>query len=308
MSILRSVLLAGSQSAWLRRQAPRFWFVRKSVARFMPGESIDDALGAAAHLRDLNIRTIFTFLGENVTEPSEALKVKDHYLMVLDRIRESGLPTEISVKLTHLGLDLSQDLCYSNLARLVERAGTKSVVWIDMESTAYVDATLGIFHRARRAWPNVGVCVQAYLHRTAKDLETLVAIGAAVRLVKGAYKEPPAVAIQDKRDIDDNFFILAKRMLSPEASAAGMRAAIGTHDSRLIRRIQDWALTNPVATKGLCEFQMLYGIQRNLQLELAREGWKSVVLIAYGSYWFPWFMRRLAERPANALHVVRNLF
>ena len=256
----------------------------------------------------MNIRTIFTFLGENVTEPSEALKVKDHYLMVLDRIRESGLPTEISVKLTHLGLDLSQDLCYSNLARLVERAGTKSVVWIDMESTAYVDATLGIFHRARRAWPNVGVCVQAYLHRTAKDLETLVAIGAAVRLVKGAYKEPPAVAIQDKRDIDDNFFILAKRMLSPEASAAGMRAAIGTHDSRLIRRIQDWALTNPVATKGLCEFQMLYGIQRNLQLELAREGWKSVVLIAYGSYWFPWFMRRLAERPANALHVVRNLF
>lgn len=308
MSVMRSVLLAGSQSAWLRRQAPRFWFVRKSVSRFMPGENIDDALRAAAQLREMSIRTIVTFLGENVTEPSEALKVKDHYLRVLDRIRESGLPTEISVKLTHLGLDLGQDLCYSNVAQLVERAGTKSAVWIDMESSPYVDATLQIFHRARKDSPNVGVCLQAYLHRTAKDLEALVSIGAAVRLVKGAYKEPPKVAIQSKRDIDENFFALAKRMLSPEASAAGMRAAMGTHDPRLIRRIQDWALTNQVAINGLCEFQMLYGIQRNLQLELARGGWKSVVLVAYGNHWFPWFMRRLAERPANALHVVRNLF
>ena len=132
-------------------------------------------------------------------------------------------------------------------------------------------------------------------------------IGAAVRLVKGAYREPPVVAIQNKRDIDENFLALAKRMLSPEASAVGMRAAIGTHDPRLIRRIQEWALANQVAKNGPCEFQMLYGIQRNLQLDLARDGWKSVVLIAYGNYWFPWFMRRLAERPANALHVVRNL-
>lgn len=308
MSIMRSVLLAGSQSAWLRRQAPRFGFVRKSVSRFMPGESIDDALRAAAQLREMNVRTIVTFLGENVKEPSEALKVKDHYMLVLDRIRESGLPTEISVKLTHLGLDLGQDLCYSNVAQLVERAGPKSIVWIDMESSSYVDVTLQIFHRARGAWPNVGVCVQAYLHRTAKDLETLVPIGAAVRLVKGAYREPPEAAIQNRRDIDENFFALAQRMLSPEASAAGMRAAIGTHDPGLIRRIQEWALANQVAKAGPCEFQMLYGIQRNLQLNLAREGWKSVVLIAYGNYWFPWFMRRLAERPANALHVVRNLF
>jgi len=308
MSVMRSALLAGSQSLWLRRQAPRLWFVRKSVARFMPGEGIDDALRAAAQLREATISTVVTFLGENVAEASEASKVKDHYLSVLDRIREWGLPTEISVKLTHLGLDLSRDACHSNFMQLVERAGTNSVVWIDMESSPYVDRTLEIFRLARREYSNVGVCLQAYLHRTGKDLEALVPSGAAVRLVKGAYREPPDVAIQAKCDVDENFFVLAQRMLSPEASASGVRAAIATHDPRLVRRIQAWVRENQGGKGVSCEFQMLYGIQRNLQMELAREGWKSVVLIAYGNFWFPWFMRRLAERPANALHVLRNLF
>ena len=308
MSVMRSVLLAGAQSVWLRRQAPRFWFVRRSVSRFMPGEKVEDALRAAADFREKKIHTVFTCLGENVTEPREATAVKEHYLTVLDRIRELGLPTEISVKLTHMGLDLSHDLAYSNFAQLVERAGKESVVWIDMEASNYVDPTLELFHRARRAYPNVGICVQAYLHRTGKDMEALVKMGAAVRLVKGAYREPPEVAIQRKHDIDENFFQLTQRMMSPEARAAGMRAAIGTHDPRLIRRIQEWATADQIPKDGPFEFQMLYGIQRNLQLELAQQGWKSVVLIAYGDYWFPWFMRRLAERPANALHVVRNLF
>jgi proline dehydrogenase len=308
MSVMRSVLLAGSESAWLRRQAPRFWFVRRSVSRFMPGESVDAALGAAADFRDKKIHTIFTCLGENVTNPAEAEKVRDHYLMVLDRIREVGLSTEISIKLTHMGLDLSRDLAYTNFAQLAEHAGASSVVWIDMESSPYVDATLELFRKARRAHPNVGVCVQAYLHRTAKDMEELVAMGAAVRLVKGAYRESPEVAIQKKQEIDENYFKLTQGMLSPEARAAGMRAGIGTHDPRLIRRIQEWAQANQVPKDGPFEFQMLYGIQRHLQLELAQQGWKSAVLIAYGDYWFPWFMRRLAERPANALHVVRNLF
>ncbi len=308
MSVMRSVLLAGADSAWLRRQAPRFWFVRRSVSRFMPGEKLDDALRAAAQLREQKINTIFTCLGENVTSPDEATAVKEHYLMVLDRIREAGLPTEISIKLTHLGLDLSHDLAYSNFARLAERAGPNSVVWIDMESSPYVDATLNLFYRARAAYPNAGICVQAYLHRTAHDLEKLVAMGAAVRLVKGAYREPPQVAIQRKPEIDENYFRLAQRMMSEDARKAGMRAAFGTHDPRLIRRIQQWAESNRIPKNGHFEFEMLYGIQRHLQLELAEQGWKSLVLIAYGDYWFPWFMRRLAERPANALHVVRNLF
>ncbi|MBI4164189.1 MAG: proline dehydrogenase family protein, partial [Acidobacteria bacterium] len=252
--------------------------------------------------------TVLTCLGENIKDACEAAKVTNHYLMVLDRICEAGLETEISVKLSHMGLDLGKNLCYSNFTQLIERAGQKSMVWIDMESSPYVDCTLEIFHRARREYPNVGVCVQAYLHRTAEDLEALVAMGAAVRLVKGAYREPPDVAIQRKKDIDENYFTLAQRMLSREARAAGMRAAIGTHDPRLIRRIQEWALANQIPKDGHFEFQMLFGIQRKLQLQLAQEGWKSVVLIAYGDYWFPWFMRRLAERPANALHVVRNLF
>jgi len=305
---MRSILLAGSESAWLRRNAPRVWFVRKSVSRFMPGESAEDALRAAAALREQGIGTVFTNLGENITEASQTDKVADHYVMVLDRIRELKLETEISVKLTHLGLDLSRDLCSSHLKRLIEHAGEKSIVWIDMEASNYVDITLELFHCVRRSYPNVGICLQAYLHRTAKDLDALVPMGAAVRLVKGAYREPHEIAIQAKSEIDENFFKLATRMLSPEARAAGMRAAIGTHDPRLIRRIQEWALSNEVGKNGSCEFQMLYGIQRNLQLELAQDGWKSIVLIAYGDYWYPWFMRRLAERPANALHVVRNLF
>ncbi len=305
---MRSVLLAGAQSVWLRNTAPRFWFVRRSVSRFMPGEKVDDALRSAAEFRTRKINTVFTCLGENVTTPAEATKVRDHYLGVLDRIAELELPTEISVKLTHMGLDQSHELAYSNFAQLVEHAGLKSIVWIDMEASNYVDATLDLFYRARSSFPNVGVCVQAYLHRTAKDMEKLVAMGAAVRLVKGAYREPAEVAIQRKHDIDENYFQLAQRMLSPEARSAGMRAALGTHDPRLIRRIQDWSEANKIPRDGHFEFQMLYGIQRQLQLELADQGWKSVVLIAYGDYWFPWFMRRLAERPANALHVVRNLF
>lgn len=308
MSVMRSVLLAGSQSVWMRRQAPRLWFVRKSVARFMPGETVDAALVAAGGLRDQGLGTVFTCLGENVTDAAEAGQVARHYLMVLDHIREQGLPTEISVKLTHLGLDLDLDLCSSLLAQLIKRAGRASVVWVDMEASNYVDATLEIFRRARHAYPNVGICLQAYLRRTEKDLASLIPLGAAVRLVKGAYREPPEIAFPEKKQIDDSFFALSQRMLSDEARRAGVRAAIGTHDPRLIRRIQEWAESQSLHKSNCCEFQMLYGIQRTLQLRLVEEGWKSIVLIAYGSYWFPWFMRRLAERPANMLLMVRNLF
>jgi proline dehydrogenase len=308
MSLMRSMLLAGAQNAWLRRQAPRFWFVRRSVARFMPGETVDDALAAAARLRDQGIGTIFTYLGENVTDASEAAHVTDHYLMVLDRIRAANLTTEISVKLTHLGLDLGGELCYANVVKLIERAGAASLVWIDMETSNYVEATLKIFRRARRSYPNVGVCLQAYLHRTREDLESLIPLGAAIRLVKGAYREPPEIALSLKKEIDENYFQLSRRLLSEEARRAGVRAAMGTHDPKLIRRIQEWAESNQLSRNSAVEFQMLYGIQRDLQLQLAREGWKSIVLIAYGDYWFPWFMRRLAERPANTLLVVRNLF
>jgi proline dehydrogenase len=304
MSIMRSVLLASAQNQWLRKQAPRYSFVRRAVSRFMPGETADDALAAARELRDKGIGTVLTCLGENTTDPAEVANVTRHYLEVLERISSLGLPTEISVKLTHLGLDLSTELCYSHLKQLIERA--KSVVWIDMESSEYVDRTLELYRRARQAYPNVGVCLQAYLYRTADDLASLIPLGPAIRLVKGAYQEPPHLAFPRKKDVDENFFALTKQLLSDEAQRAGARAAIATHDRELIRRTIEFATASGLPKESY-EFQMLYGIQRAEQVRLAQEGYRSIVLISYGAYWFPWFMRRLAERPANVLFVLRNL-
>ena len=307
MAVIRRILLAGSQSRWLREQATGYRFVRRAVSRFMPGEEAEDALAAARELQKAGLATMFTKLGENITDQAEADRVAAHYVEVLHRIRALAVPTEVSVKLTQLGLDLSPELCYRNLQRIVECAGPGSVVWIDMEASNYVEITLELSRRARTAYPNVGVCLQAYLYRTTADLASLLPLGLAIRLVKGAYREPPSIAFPRKKDVDGNFFALARQLLSPEARKAGVRAAIATHDPRLIRRVQEYAASTGLTKKDL-EFQMLYGIQRGLQLELAREGWRSLVLIAYGSYWFPWFMRRLAERPANVWFVLRNLF
>jgi proline dehydrogenase len=307
MGISRSILLAASQSNWLRERSKRYRFVRRTVSRFMPGEGLDDALAAARDFQDHGMATVFTHLGENVTNPDEVGKVAQHYLGALDRIQALQLPTEISVKLTHLGLDLNSDICYANLQRLIERAGAKSTVWVDMEASTYVDATLKLYRRARSANPNVGVCLQAYLYRTEDDLAALMPLGPAIRLVKGAYMEPPSIAFRRKKDVDENFFSLTKTLFGEEARRAGLRAAIATHDVVLIRRIQELANSIRLA-KDSFEFEMLYGIQRAEQFRLAQEGWRSTVLIAYGSYWFPWFMRRLAERPANVGFFLRNLF
>ena len=306
MSVMRNFFLACSQSRWLREQAPKYWFVRRTVSRFMPGEDLEDALSAAAMLRGKGIGTVFTQLGENVTSASEADAVTNQYQEVLGRIPERGLNTEISVKLTQLGLDLSPELCLANFLKVVRKEDLSRVVWIDMEASPYVDRTIEIFRQARATFKNVGICLQAYLYRTEKDIENLLPLGPAIRLVKGAYMEPPDLAFPRKKDVDENYFKLASRLISREARAAGVRAAFATHDRALIRRITQFAESQQVG-KDQYEFQMLFGIQRAEQLRLAREGWRSMVLIAYGSYWFPWFMRRLAERPANALFVVRNL-
>jgi proline dehydrogenase len=307
MGISRSILLAGAQSKWLRQRATRYHFVRRTVSRFMPGEELDDAVAAARDFQTHNMATIFTHLGENVTSADEVEKVAQHYLGVLDNIQTLQLPAEISVKLTQLGLDVDSDLCYANLQKLIERACVTSTVWIDMEASPYVDATLRLYRRARTAYPNVGVCLQAYLYRTADDLAELLPLEPAIRLVKGAYREPASIAFPRKRDVDENFFALAKTLLSDQARGGRVRAALATHDVILIRRIQELAASMGLAKQSF-EFEMLYGIQRAEQFRLAREGWRSTVLIAYGSYWFPWFMRRLAERPANVGFFLRNLF
>jgi len=307
MSLMRSLLLAASQNRWLRDHATHYSFVRGTVSRFMPGETLDDAIGAAEGLRSKKIGTVFTHLGENIKDRAEAQQVAEHYLEVLERIRARGLQAEISVKLTQLGLDLSPDLCLGYLKNILGHADKNSIVWIDMEASNYVDVTLDLYRRALQAYPNVGVCLQAYLYRTKDDLAKLLPLRPSIRLVKGAYNEPPEIAFPRKLDVDENYFVLGKEMLRAKKENRCGRAAFGTHDEALIRRLSEFASAEGFG-KADFEVQMLYGIQRAEQERLANEGCTSMVLVAYGNYWYPWFVRRLAERPANLWFMVRNVF
>lgn len=302
---MRSLLLIGSQNQWLREKAPKYRFVRGAVARFMPGESVEDAIRAAHELAAQNMKTLFTQLGESVTDNAECTKVEQHYHKVLDQIASQNLSTEVSVKLTQIGLDLNKGDCYQRVERLTDHAGHQ-VLWVDMEYSHTVDATLDIVHKVRAKHRNIGVAVQAYLYRTADDVSKLIRAGIYVRIVKGAYKEPPSVAFPQKKDVDENFFSLAKMLLGPDARSQGVVHHVATHDKALIARIEQYAKEQGIGKKEYA-VTMLYGIQRAEQLRLAAEGYDSRVLIAYGPFWFPWFMRRLAERPANVWFLAKNL-
>jgi proline dehydrogenase len=305
MSVLRNVLLAASDNRMLRERAVNVPFVRRAVSKFMPGETVDDALAAT---RALGVGTVLTRLGENLRGADEAEGVARHYLDLYDRVHAEGLDVEISVKPTQLGLDFTREECERHLTELAERArATGNWLWIDMESTAYTDVTLELYHRLRSRFPNTGLCVQSYLYRTAADVEKLIAAGAGVRLVKGAYKEPPDKAYPKKEDVDENYFRLTQRLLSADARAKSVRAIFGTHDPVLIRRIEELGRSVGLAPRDV-EFQMLYGIRRTEQLRLIAAGYRFRVLISYGEAWFAWYMRRLAERPANVLFVLKSLF
>jgi len=305
MSATRAVILAAAQNKWLKERASRYSFVRRSVSRFMPGETLDDAVAAAHQLRSRALGTAFTHLGENIAEKSEAEGVVTHYLGVLERIRAETLPTEISVKPTQLGLDLSENLCEQNLRRLAAEDPGRTL-WIDMESSPYVESTLRLYRRVRADHPNCGVCLQAYLHRTPRDIEALLPLKPSIRLVKGAYRELPEIAAQQKSEIDSRYLELARALLTSQTSGNVQRAILATHDPRLIERITTFTAQQGMGRQQV-EVQMLYGIQRALQEKLAGEGWKSSVLVAYGTHWYAWFMRRLAERPANLWLVFRNI-
>jgi proline dehydrogenase len=273
----------------------------------MPGESLEDALGTAPALKPDGIGLVLTRLGESVTDAAEADAVAAHYLDALERIRATGVDAEISVKPTQLGLDVDPGRCFAHVRALAERAAALgNFVWIDMEQTRYVDATLDLCRRARAERANVGVCVQAYLYRTAQDVEGLIAAGAGIRLVKGAYREPADKAFPRKRDVDENYFSLARRLLEADARKAGVRPVFGTHDPRLIQAIAAHGAASGLAARQI-EYHLLYGIQRAEQQRLARAGHTVRVLVSYGSYWFPWYMRRLAERPANVLFVAKSM-
>jgi proline dehydrogenase len=308
VSVARKILLALSTNAWLRERATKTAFVRRSVSTFMPGERLEDAMSAASVQQEQGVGTIFTKLGENIASIDEADEVTQHYLAVLDKVQAAGLRAQIAVKPTQLGLDLDKELCFRNLQRLVDRAAERdNFVWIDMESSPYVDPTLDLFRRTRQRSPRIGVALQAYLYRTAQDVESLLPLGAAIRMVKGAYLEPDSVAYAKKADVDENFYALSCRLMSVEAQRAGGLLHIATHDPRLTDRLTAFIDERRVP-KSAYEFAMLYGIQRPLQNRLVRAGRPLRVLIAYGEYWFPWYMRRLAERPANVWFVAKNLF
>jgi proline dehydrogenase len=308
MSLMRKILLAGSTSSWLREQATKRAFVRRSVSKSMPGETVEEALGAAATLKPARINTILTRLGENVTNLAEADAVTQHYLDVLDKVQASGLDAQISVKPTQLGLDLDADVCQRNLDRICEKAERLAnvPVWIDMESSPYVDPTLKLYRKSKERFRGVGVALQAYLYRTAKDVEDLIPLGPAIRVVKGAYLEPPDVAFPRKSDTDENFYKLCCRLVADDAQKTGTLLHIATHDVPLADRIGAYIDQHNVPSSAY-EYAMLYGIAVGQQKRLAAAGRRLRVLISYGEYWFPWYMRRLAERPANVGFVLKNM-
>jgi proline dehydrogenase len=304
--LMRKVLLSLARNAWLRERLPRLPFMQRAVRRFMPGEDAEDALQAAVDLQVLGIGTLYTRLGENLTEMSQAQAVADHYLGLLERIRAAEIDGEISVKPTQLGLDVDEDACFELLRTLAAAAEAQgSCLWIDMEDSSYVDRTLDLYQRLRASHPRTGICLQAYLRRTAKDVERLLPIGPAIRLVKGAYDEPRQIAFRTKKEVDANFLGIAVTLLR-EGRTRPIRLGLGTHDVELVEQIASHAAAAGIG-KGAFEVQMLYGIRAKEQRRLARNGYRVQVLIAYGAAWYPWYMRRLAERPANVLFALRQL-
>ena len=304
---MRTALLRASQSRWLRDQVRDRRFVRRAVSRFMPGEDVESALQAAQRFVQQNLTAVLTQLGENVADANEARAVGGHYTEVLNRIQALKLPAHVSVKPTQLGLDLSPDLCLEQLTALVAHAAkVGTFVSIDMEGSAYVDRTLDLYRKLRPEHPNVGICLQAYLHRTPDDFDRLGSLQPTIRLVKGAYNEPASIALPKKRDVDLRYFELAQRLLAATPRPPQPHG-FGTHDVGLIEHICHHARSSGVPNSAF-ELQMLFGIRAADQVRLARAGYAMRVLISYGSYWFPWYMRRLAERPANIWFVVKSMF
>ena len=301
MTLVRRMFLGASRSPWIARQLRDRGFLRRAAGRFMPGEDAASAIAAAKTLAGSGIGSVLTQLGEQVRSAVEADAVRDHYLDVLDRLRAGGVPADISIKLTHLGLDADPDACFARLRALLNRAAESNLyVWVDMEESRYVDLTLALYRRARTERPGVGVCLQAYLRRTPSDLESLLPLGPGIRLVKGAYNEPAALAYEAKSEVDQQYLALGRRLMAQRDGGRG-RVVFGTHDRRLI---DAFAATSSARS---FEIHMLYGIRSRDQQELARKGFQVRTLISYGSAWFAWYMRRLAERPANVWFVIRSL-
>lgn len=271
--------------------------------RYIAGRTIEDAVRAARELNGFKLSAIIDNLGENVRSPKEAEGTVGEYSALLDAIRKENIDSTVSLKLTHLGLDISEDLAKKNAEAIIKKAvEDKNLVWFDMEGSAYTQRTIDIFLELKKKYPNVGIAIQTALLRSAADIKTLIENNAGVRLVKGAYKEPAQTAFQEKKDVDANFSKLMKELL-----LKGNHPAIATHDEKLIKEAIAFAKENNIP-KERFEFQMLLGIKRGLQKKLAEEGYHVGVYIPYGTNWLPYTMRRLRERKENIYFVVRNMF
>jgi proline dehydrogenase len=303
----RALLLALSQRPKIGAAMDRLPLTRRFVRRFVAGKTADDAFPVIGDLEAHGLMTAVTYLGENVVTPAGAEQATRVYLDLLDRIERARLRCLPSLKLTHLGLDLGEELCLANLTRLLERGAAPGIrIWIDMESSAYTDRTLDIYTKVRPRHPNAAIVVQSYLRRTPADVERLIGLGATVRLCKGAYQEPPTIAYPDKKDVDAAYVQLVDRLLADDARAAGVYPGFATHDERMQQHAIATARSMGVPATAW-EIQMLFGIRPDLHPVLARAGVPLRVLVPYGEDWYGYFMRRLAERPANLIFLLRNV-
>ncbi|MBI3003087.1 MAG: proline dehydrogenase family protein [candidate division NC10 bacterium] len=305
---LRTALLALSRSRVLRDAFTRRRLFPTAVSRFIAGPDVTDALAVVERLGARGFRATLNHLGEHVESAAAAAAEVEAQRAALAHLRRAGLSSHLSVKLTQLGLDVDADLGAGNLRQiLAEAAALPTFVRVDMEGSAYTERTLALYRVLRPAFPDVGVVLQAYLHRTAADLEALLSLGVNVRLCKGAYREPASIAFPRKRDVDQCYLRLAARLLAPDSLERGAFAAFATHDPRMVAGVRRLAAERNVP-RDRFEFQMLYGIARDLQRALVAAGYGVRIYIPYGDAWYPYFMRRLAERPANLVFLVRSLF
>jgi proline dehydrogenase len=300
--LLRRAILSAAANSMVRRFVDRYG-MRLGGARFVAGETLDQAIPVLQRLERQGLLTNTTLLGEHVADEATTIRVAEAYEAILDRIAAEGLRTNVALKLTHLGLDFGEELAYANLERIVRRAAALgNFIRIDMEESRWVDPTLRIFRRLREAGhENVGTVLQAYLYRTGDDLESLLDLEPRLRIVKGAYLEPESVAYPAKADVDGAFARLVESMLS-----GCSHLAVATQDERLIEHTISYAEREGIDRERF-QFQMLYGVRPQLQLDLVRRGYSVLVALPYGPEWYPYLMRRLAERPANLLFVAKNL-
>ena len=301
--MLRALLLRLAKSTWLRRSITSHGATRRMARRFVPGEELSQAIEAARACNKSGMSASLDHLGENVITLEDAERARVAYIEALEAIAAQGVEANVSLKLTHLGLDLGEAFCAEQLRAVARRAGELgNFVRVDMEGSAYTARTLRMIHAVRAETGAVGTVIQAYLYRSEEDVRDLLGIGCRIRLVKGAYREPASIAFRRKKDVDANFIKLMKILLP-----SGNYHALATHDPRMIEAAIRFAAEQNI-TKDKFEFQMLYGIRADLQTRLVRQGYRVRVYIPFGKDWFPYFMRRLAERPANLLFFAKNLF